>query len=133
MTRRLAYTTLLVHDYDEALAFYTQALRFQVLEDAPLSATRRWVVVAPSREGGALLLAKAGNPTQTALVGQQAGDRVWLFLHTDDLDADMAHMQAHGVRFAERPRDEVYGRVVVFMDLYGNRWDLIQPCKPADR
>jgi catechol 2,3-dioxygenase-like lactoylglutathione lyase family enzyme len=127
MTRRLACTTLLVHDYDEALAFYTQALRFEVIEDTVLSPTKRWVVVAPSREGGALLLAKASNPAQSALVGRQAADRVWLFLHTDDLDADMAHMLAHGVQFAEQPRDEAYGRVVVFMDLYGNRWDLIEP------
>ena len=130
MTRRLALTTLLVREYDEAIAFYTGALRFLLLEDTPLSPAKRWVVVAPSREGGALLLARAGNAAQAALVGAQAADRVWLFLHTDDLDADMAHMQAHGVRFAERPRNEPYGRVAVFMDLYSNRWDLIEPRQP---
>ncbi len=127
MSRRLAYTSLLVRDYDEAIAFYTQALRFELLEDTRLSPDKRWVVVAPSLAGGALLLARASSPAQQALVGGQGGGRVWLFLHTDDLDAELRHFAAHGVRLTEAPRDESYGRVVVFLDLYGNRWDLVQP------
>ncbi len=127
MPRRLAYTSLLVDDYDRAIDFFTQALRFELRLDTPLSADKRWVVVAPSDSGGALLLAKAGNAEQRALVGKQGAGRVWLFLHTDDIDADIAHMQSHGVRFTEQPRDETYGRVVVFVDPWGNRWDLIQP------
>lgn len=125
--RRIALTSLLVPDYDEAIAHYTQALRFELIEDTALSPTKRWVVVAPSREGGALLLAKASTDEQRQLVGRQGGGRVWLFLHTDDLDADVAHLRAHGVKLLENPRSETYGRVLVFEDLYGNRWDLIEP------
>ena len=127
MPRQLVYTSLLVNDYDEAIAFFTQVLRFDLREDTRLSDSKRWVIVAPSGEGGALLLARAATPEQQALVGGQGAGRVWLFLHTDDIDADIAHMQANGVHFTEQPRDEAYGRVVVFVDLYGNRWDLIQP------
>lgn len=130
MTRSLVYTSLLVPGYDEALAFFTQVLRWQVLQDLRLSAAKRWVVVSPGGaddRGGSLLLARASTPEQLALVGRQGGGRVWLFLHTHDLDADMAHMRAHGVHFTEAPRSESYGRVVVFLDPWGNRWDLIQP------
>jgi catechol 2,3-dioxygenase-like lactoylglutathione lyase family enzyme len=130
MTRRLAYTTLLVHDHDEAIAFFTGALRFQLIEDTRLSPSKRWVVVAPSAEGGALLLARPSTPEQQALVGGQGGGRVWLFLHTDDLQAELQHLRAHGVRLTEEPREEAYGRVVVFLDLYGNRWDLVEPRRP---
>ena len=126
MSRRLAYTSLLVRDYDEAIGFFTVALRFQLLEDTRLSPTKRWVVVAPSPEGGALLLAQPSTPKQAALIGGQGAGRVWLFLHTDEFDADIAHLQSHGVRLTETPRQESYGRVVVFLDLYGNRWDLIE-------
>jgi predicted enzyme related to lactoylglutathione lyase len=131
MPRSLALTSLLVPDYDEALAFFTQALRFEVLEDRALAPGKRWVVVAPSSSGGALLLARASTPEQRALIGHQGGGRVWLFLHTDDLDADRAHMRAHGVVFAEEPRSEPYGRVLVFTDPWGNRWDLMQPAASA--
>ena len=127
MSRQLAHTALLVDDYDNAIAYFTQVLRFVLLQDTPLAAGKRWVRVAPSRTGGALLLAKAGNAEQQALIGRQGAGRVWLFLHTDDLAADMAHMQAHGVHFTEAPRSETYGRVVVFEDRWGNRWDLIEP------
>lgn len=127
MTRRIALTTLLVHDYDEAIQHYTQALRFELLEDTRLSPSKRWVVVAPSREGGALLLAQASTDAQRAMVGQQGAGRVWLFLHTDDFDAEITHLRAHGVKLLEAPRSEPYGRVVVVEDLYGNRWDLIEP------
>jgi predicted enzyme related to lactoylglutathione lyase len=129
MPRQLAYTSLLVDDYDRAIVFFTVALRFQLLQDTRLSDSKRWVVVSPSssNEGGALLLAQAASPEQHALIGKQGGGRVWLFLHTDDIDADTAHMHSHGVHFTESPRHEAYGRVVVFADLWGNRWDLIEP------
>ena len=122
---------MLVRDYDEAIAFFTVALRFQLLEDTHLSPTKRWVVVAPSPEGGALLLAQPSTPEQAALIGGQGAGRVWLFLHTDEFDADIAHLKAHGVRLTETPRQESYGRVVVFLDLYGNRWDLIERASRA--
>ena len=129
--RRLAMATLVVRDYDEAIAFYTRVMRFRLVDDTPLSATKRWVVVAPDG-GAALLLAQASSAEQRAAVGHQTGGRVAFFLHTDDIDADIAHLRAHGVRFAEdAPRDEAYGRVIVFHDLYGNKWDLIQPREAA--
>ena len=101
MARRLACTSLLVNDYDEAIRFFVGALRFELLEDTALSDTKRWVRVAPSREGGTLLLARPSTPEQRALVGGQGAGRVWLFLLTDDLDADIANMKDHGVRFTE--------------------------------
>jgi len=132
MPRSLALTSFLVPDYDEALAFFTGALRFTVMQDTLLAPGKRWVVVAPSvASGGALLLARASTPEQQALIGRQGGGRVWLFLHCDDLDAEIAHMRSHGVPFAETPRAEAYGRVVVFTDPWGNRWDLIQPAANA--
>lgn len=124
----LALVTFLVHDYDEAIAFFTQALRFALVEDTPLGYGKRWVVVAPAQGGGAsLLLAQAADAEQEAAVGRQAGGRVFLFLHTADFAADYAHMVAHGVQFLEQPRHEPYGTVAVFADLYGNKWDLLQP------
>lgn len=128
--KRLALLSLVVRDYEEAIDFYTRVMRFELVEDTPLSATKRWVVVAPGKDGAALLLAQAATPEQHAAIGNQAGGRVFLFLHTDDLDADLSHLRAHGVRFAEdTPRSEAYGRVIVFHDLYGNKWDLIEPRK----
>ena len=118
---------LLVRDYDEAISYYTGALGFELLEDSAQGGGKRWVRVAPRGGGCALLLARAANPEQIAGIGRQGAGRVWLFLHTDDFERDHARMQAHGVRFVEAPRSEAYGRVVVFEDLYGNRWDLIQP------
>jgi len=124
----LALVTLVVRDYDEAIAFFTEALRFTVVEDTPLGEGKRWVVAAPpGGHGAALLLARAVTPEQSARIGDQTGGRVFLFLRTGDFWADYAHMQAHGVRFAEAPRTEPYGQVVVFYDLYGNKWDLVQP------
>jgi catechol 2,3-dioxygenase-like lactoylglutathione lyase family enzyme len=126
--RRLAMITLLVRDYDESIDFYTRVMRFRLVQDTPLSPTKRWVVVAPGDGGAALLLARAASPQQEAAIGNQSGGRVFLFLHTNDLAADVAHLRAHGVRFAEAgPRDEPYGRVIVFHDLHGNKWDLIEP------
>jgi catechol 2,3-dioxygenase-like lactoylglutathione lyase family enzyme len=128
LTRSISALTLVVRDYDEAIAFYTQALRFTLLEDTSLGGGKRWVRVAPARSHGtALLLAKADSPEQESAVGNQTGGRVFLFLHTNDFWEDYRHMQAYGVQFAEQPRDEPYGIVVVFLDLYGNKWDLIQP------
>ena len=131
MSRSLVYTSLLVPSYDEALTFFTQVLRWGVREDVQLSDSKRWLVVAPAADGGALLLARASAPEQLALVGRQGGGRVGWFLHTDTLDADMAHMQGHGVHFTETPRHEAYGRVVVFIDPWGNRWDLIEAKETA--
>lgn len=128
MPAALATVALLVRDYDEAVAFFTQALRFTLLEDTPQGAGKRWVKVAPAGgRGAALLLARAATPEQQAQIGDQAGGRVWLFLETDDFWGQYRHMAAHGVRFLEEPRQEPYGWVVVFQDLYGNRWDLLQP------
>ena len=127
MARVIGSVALVVRDYDEAVAFYTAALGFELIEDTPLGGGKRWVRVAPPGGGAALLLAKAATPDQLARVGDQAGGRVFLFLHTDDFDRDYAAMRARGVRFTEPPRRESYGTVAVFEDLYGNRWDLIQP------
>ena len=127
MPPRLAYTTLLIDEYDTALEYFKTVLRFVVLRDEPLGGGKRWVVVAPSHEGGALLLARAGGPDQVSMIGRQGGGRVWLFLHTDDFEREYQHLQTHGVPFEAPPRDEAYGRVVVFVDRWRNRWDLIQP------
>lgn len=125
--------TLVVGDYDEAIAYYTGVLGFELLEDTDLGAGKRWVVVAPAPEsapgggnGTALLLARAVDDRQTSRVGDQTGGRVAFFLETDDFDREYTRLSQAGVRFAEEPRTEPYGRVVVFQDLYGNRWDLLQ-------
>lgn len=131
----LGLVTLVVRDYDEAVAFYVGALGFTLVEDTQLTEDpdgKRWVVVAPpsSRPGAAgtaLLLARAANPEQAARVGDQTGGRVGLFLHTDDFASAYARMRAAGVEFEEAPRAEPYGTVAVFRDLYGNRWDLLEP------
>lgn len=130
MKRHIASVALLVRDYDEAIRFFTLVLRFALLEDEQREAGKRWVRVAPSAGGAALLLAKAATPEQERAIGNQSGGRVFMFLHTDDFHADFAHMKAHGVRFTESPRHETYGTVVVFLDLYGNKWDLIGPVTP---
>jgi catechol 2,3-dioxygenase-like lactoylglutathione lyase family enzyme len=128
MPQSIALLTFLVRNYDEAISFFTDALRFSVVEDKLLDEGKRWVVVAPpASPGAALLLAEAATAEQLAHVGNQAGGRVFLFLHTSDFWNDYSHMQSLGVRFAEEPRKEPYGLVVVFYDLYGNKWDLMQP------
>ena len=125
---RLATVAFLVRDYDEAIGFFVDRLGFTLREDTDLGDGKRWVVVAPPKQGGAaLLLARAVTPEQSAAVGAQGGGRVWLFLETDDFARDHAAFTARGVRFLEPPRDEPYGRVAVFEDLYGGRWDLIEP------
>ncbi|WP_329596468.1 VOC family protein [Streptomyces pseudovenezuelae] len=127
--RRVALVTLVVDDYDEAIRFYTEALGFRLVEDAPRPDGSRWVVVRPDeREAGTdLLLARAKDEAQQDRVGNQTGGRVGFFLHTDDFARDHARMLAAGVTFLEEPRHEPYGSVAVFQDLYGNRWDLLQP------
>ena len=127
MTQHLSLTALLVRDYDEAIGFYVGKLGFTLTADTDQGGGKRWVVVTPSGGGAGLLLAKGATPEQTARVGDQGGGRVMLFLETDDFAGDHARMQAAGVRFAEAPRHEPYGSVAVFEDLYGNRWDLIEP------
>ncbi len=127
MNRKIASVALVVRDYDEAIAFFVDCLGFSLVEDSPLSGGKRWVVVAPSDgDGSTLVLARAANPEQLAHVGNQTGGRVFLFLHTDDFWRDYERMKSHGVRFAEGPREEPFGTVAVFLDLYGNRWDLVQ-------
>ena len=123
----LGLVTVVVRDYDEAIAFYVDVLGFDLLEDTHIDDEKRWVVVAPP--GGpetAVLLARAATAEQEARVGDQAGGRVGWFLNTDAFDRDYEHMKAAGVVFEEAPRREPYGTVAVFLDLYGNRWDLIQ-------
>jgi catechol 2,3-dioxygenase-like lactoylglutathione lyase family enzyme len=128
VARSLALVTLVVRDYDEAISFFTRALRFRLAKDQPLGAGKRWVVVEPGEGGGTgLLLAKATTTEELAHVGNQTGGRVFLFLETTDFWTDYRHMQSCGVRFAEDPRVEPYGQVVVFFDLHGNKWDLIGP------
>lgn len=129
--RRILQIALLVRDYDEAIAFYTRVLGFDLLEDEPREGGKRWVRVAPAGSDFALLLARAATPEQQRAVGNQTGGRVFLFLYTDDFHADHARLTAAGVRFTENPRREAYGTVVVFLDLYGNKWDLIGPPEAA--
>ncbi|HEX9893351.1 MAG TPA: VOC family protein [Gemmatimonadales bacterium] len=128
MTRSLGHVTLLVRDYDEAIRYFTAQLGFALLADIPQGGEKRWILVGPPQSRGAsLLLARATTPEQTACIGNQTGGRVFLFLHTDDFSADYLAMKSRGVEFVEEPRQEAYGTVVVFEDLYGNRWDLVQP------
>jgi catechol 2,3-dioxygenase-like lactoylglutathione lyase family enzyme len=127
MNQHLSLVSLVVADYDEAIAFFTRILNFVLCEDTPLGGTKRWVVVRPPGCGCGLVLARADGPAQAARVGDQTGGRVFLFLETDDFERDHARMTAAGVRFVEPPRQEAYGVVAVFEDLCGNRWDLIQP------
>lgn len=127
MNRRIALTTLVVADYDEAIAWYTGALGFSLLQDID-QGDKRWVVVGPADgNAAALLLARASNDEQRARIGNQTGGRVGFVLNTDDFWRDHAAMTARGVVFLETPREEVYATVAVFRDLYGNTWDLLEP------
>ena len=128
MPQALSQVTLLVRDYDEAIAFFVQKLGFLLVEETPLGESKRWVVVKPDGPAAAaLLLAKADTPEQLAAVGHQTGGRVSFFLHTDDFWRDYHAMQSRGVKFLESPRTESYGTVAVFEDLYANKWDLLMP------
>lgn len=127
MNRRIALTTLVVADYDEAIAWYTGALGFSLIDDID-QGDKRWVVVGPGDgSAAALLLARASNDEQRARIGNQTGGRVGFFLNTDDFWRDHAALTARGVTFLETPREEVYATVAVFRDLYGNTWDLLEP------
>lgn len=128
MTQSLAHVALMVRDYDEAIAWFTERLGFVLLADTyQPEQDKRWVLVAPpGATGSSLLLARAATPEQAAFIGNQAGGRVFLFLQTDDFARDHAAMLAKGVRFVRAPRRESYGTVAVFEDLYGNLWDLIE-------
>jgi catechol 2,3-dioxygenase-like lactoylglutathione lyase family enzyme len=124
----LAQLALVVRDYDEALAYYVGILGFELLEDRAMPEQgKRWVSVRPRGGGCALLLARAANTRQEQAIGNQTGGRVFLFLHTHDFARDYERWRAQGVRFREAPREEAYGTVAVFEDLYGNAWDLIEP------
>lgn len=127
MKQQIGYIALVVADYDEAITFYTQKLHFTLLEDTIQSPTKRWVRIAPpgSPESG-LLLAKAANEEQKSRIGNQTGGRVFLFLYTDDFWRDYQDMADKGINFIRPPKEEDYGTVAVFEDLYGNLWDLIQ-------
>ena len=128
MTQSLLRVSLLVGDYDEAISYYVEALGFDLLEDTPIPRQgKRWVVVRPPGSSGCtLVLAVPSNDAQRAALGQQCGDRVFLFLATDNFDRDYARYRSVGVEFLETPRSEPYGKVAVFRDRYGNRWDLIE-------
>jgi catechol 2,3-dioxygenase-like lactoylglutathione lyase family enzyme len=129
MRQRLSLTALLVRDYDEAIGFYAGRLGFELVEDSDLGGGKRWVVVRPPGSDAGLLLARAVGG-QAARIGDQSGGRVFLFLETDDFGRDHERMIAAGVRFVRPPREEAYGTVAVFEDLYGNLWDLIEPAAP---
>ena len=127
-SRAIALVSLVVDDYDRAKSFYCERLGFVCISDEPLPDGQRWVVVSPKGTAAtSLLLAKAKNDAERGAIGNQTGGRVGFFLHTDDFAGDLARMRDNGIRFVEEPRDEIYGSVVVFEDLYGNRWDLLQP------
>lgn len=136
MRQTIAHVTLVVRDYDEAIAFFTESLDFNLIEDTPSKdregRDKRWVLVAPKNSHSTqILLAKASITEEVSRIGNQTGGRVFLFLHTDDFWRDYKTMKAKGVKFVREPKEEEYGTVAVFEDLYGNRWDLLQP-KQAD-
>lgn len=128
MELSLGLVALVVRDYDEAITFFIDCLGFTLKEDRAIDSGKRWVVVSPpGRQGASLLLARASGNRQEERIGDQTGGRVFLFLYTDDFWRDYRVFQERGVRFIEAPRSEAYGTVAVFLDLYGNRWDLLQP------
>lgn len=133
MNQHIAQMTLVVADYDEAIDFYTKKLNFDLIEDTPLTDTKRWVVVKPKgAKEGALLLAKSANETQAKNVGNQTGGRVFLFLHTDHFDRDFNNLLDNHIKIVNGPSLEEYGKVAVFEDLYGNLWDLIEPSSKSE-
>jgi catechol 2,3-dioxygenase-like lactoylglutathione lyase family enzyme len=128
MKQRLAHIAIVVNDYDAAIKFYTEKLHFDLIEDTRLSETKRWILVRP--KGGnscCLLLAKAANEEQRSRVGNQTGERVFLFLHTDNFERDYQNLLNQQIEIVRQPQREEYGIVAVFKDLYGNLWDLIEP------
>ncbi len=131
--RQIENVTVMVNDYDEAISYYREKLGFTLVEDTPIGGVKRFVRMSPNDKGPCILLAIPDNSQQIRFVGNQTGDRVFLFLHTDDFWLDYEKLQAHGVELTEEPRHEVYGTVVVFRDLYGNLWDLVQPATVASK
>jgi len=134
MPQTIAHITLVVRDYDEAIAFFTQSLGFELIEDTASTdrqgRDKRWVLIASrGARGTQILLAKAQNEQEASRIGNQTGGRVFLFLHTDDFWRDYRAMREKGVRFVRQPKEEPYGTVAVFEDLYGNKWDLLQPTR----
>ncbi|MCB9247441.1 MAG: VOC family protein [Ignavibacteriales bacterium] len=128
MKQKLASVSIVVDNYDKAIEFYTQTLKFTLVEDTKLSETKRWVLVSPPGDGKTcLLLAEAKNEEQKSRIGNQTGGRVFLFLHTDNFERDYKLYTQNGVKFIEQPRYEEYGTVAVFADLYGNLFDLVEP------
>jgi len=133
MAQSISYVALVVRDYDQAIAYFTGTLGFELVEDTPLGNGKRWVLVSPPGSNGThLLLARAATPEQASRVGNQTGGRVFLFLHTDDFWRDYRVMQEREVKFVRPPKEEDYGTVAVFEDLYGNKWDLLQ-LRPGKR
>jgi uncharacterized glyoxalase superfamily protein PhnB len=131
MPQHLGYITLVVHNYDEAIAYFTKTLGFDLIEDSPSvdrqGRQKRWVLIAPSGSNGTkILLAKASTPEEASRIGNQTGGRVFLFLHTEDFWRDYNALAQRGVKFVREPKEEEYGTVAVFEDLYGNKWDLLQ-------
>ncbi|WP_373492232.1 VOC family protein [Parasphingorhabdus sp.] len=127
MTQFIAAITLIVPDYDQGIAFYVGLMGFELIEDTPLSEDKRWVLVAPPGSTETrILLARAANEAQEEVIGEQAGDQVFLFLETYDFESDFAIMQRAGILFLEQPREEPYGKVVKWRDPFGNKWDLIE-------
>jgi catechol 2,3-dioxygenase-like lactoylglutathione lyase family enzyme len=127
MGQRIIHISILVKDYDEAIEFYTNKLNFELIEDTRLSETKRWVLVKPKGKGECcLLLAKAITDEQKKFIGNQSGGRVFLFLNTEDFERDYSNLVEKNVTIVREPTKEIYGKVAVFMDLYGNKWDLIQ-------
>lgn len=125
--QRISNIALVVENYDDAIEFYTQKLNFELIENTDLGGGKRWVQISPpNAEGTNILLAKASNDQQQQSIGNQAGGRVFLFLQTNDFWRDYEYMKSQGVEFTEQPRVEEYGTVVVFKDLYGTKWDLLQ-------
>ncbi|MGB0863230.1 MAG: VOC family protein [Saprospiraceae bacterium] len=128
MKQQLVNVAIVVDNYDEAIEFYTKKLHFDLIEDTQLSPTKRWILVAPKNsEGCRLLLAQASNEEQKSRVGNQTGGRVFLFLHTDDFERDYQNLKTHNIKIIRERVEETWGTVAVFEDLYGNKWDLIEP------
>jgi len=127
MKQKIVYISILVNDYDEAIEFYTKRLNFELIEDTKLSDTKRWVLVKPKGSGECcLLLAKAVTEEQKKFIGNQSGGRVFLFLNTEDFERDYNNLVQKNITIVREPTNEIYGKVAVFMDLYGNKWDLIE-------
>ena len=127
MKQKIAHIALLVADYDEAISFYVDKLHFDLIEDTALSETKRWVLVAPKgSQEFSLLLAKADGNFQKQSIGNQSGGRVFLFLNTDNFDRDYQNLKDNNIKIVREPKTEAYGKVLVFKDIYGNLWDLIQ-------